>query len=128
MTKSATYTKYQSFLHNIAKNDDIFCHTFLIIDSMQYRPGLMVIFDENMYEIEHILKIEEDFVLLCHPYIIVCYERSLNSVELAKDTDTSNCVNINLNRAEIHKTYQKIILNNKYYVIADTLKVQNLCT
>lgn len=128
VTKSATYTKYQSFLHNIAKNDDIFCHTFLIIDSMQYRPGLMVIFDENMYEIEHILKIEEDFVLLCHPYIIVCYERSLNSVELAKDTDTSNCVNINLNRAEIHKTYQKIILNNKYYVIADTLKVQNLCT
>lgn len=117
---------------NIYKSSDIFddnlnysdCDSldFLKINSLEYRKGLILVFNANIYEIEEILSMNDEFVLVCGLHEIVEFNNDLNSVEISKHDNKYELVCLNKN---FPKTYEKKLLKNKSFIIADTLDVYN---
>lgn len=118
LAKTPDYERYKSKLS--PTDVDLFGHIFLIIDSTQYRPGLMVKFKDQMFEIMHIISIKGEISLLCHPYLPSGYKLTLNSVEVQRHTDDNSCILMNIDSLDCNKTFEKIILDGKIYVYADT--------
>lgn len=103
--------------------DEFLASKFVVIDSTQYRPGLMVIFQNEIYEIVHIIAKKDEFMLLCHHYLSRGYVSTLNSVEIYIDSGQSNSILVNIDYLDYNQTFEKIILREKYYIYADTFVV-----
>lgn len=121
--KASDYERYKFCL---PQNEGLFALKFLTYNSREYRPGLIIILNGDIiYEIIHILQIENEIVLLCHPYIIVGFISSFNSIEIRKDPSYQNSRMIPIHGLENQKTYGKIVVHDKRFIIADTLDVYN---
>lgn len=53
--ESSTYYKYTASLITGIEIENMFGLIFLIINSIEYRPGLFIFKNYQLYEIEHIL-------------------------------------------------------------------------
>lgn len=111
------YQKYQVKLNSILNNG----YTplkFLKFNSIEYRPGLMVIIDRNPYGIIYIFQKNNTFKFICEKYKMGALDKNLCSVEIIK-----------LSESEIsefddiwnEKSYQKTHSNDKIYIIAESL-------
>lgn len=121
----SNFFKYEQILNGISDSEIFLGHRFVIINSIQYRAGLLVYYSNKLYEIDHIFHTHNNYVLLCHPYRIIKYETLLNGIEIEKENSPDNCLNIDIDKLNLNQTFQKIISNDKFYVVASTLTVQN---
>lgn len=121
IAESTTFKKYKyvPLITGIEKDNNMFGLKFLILNSIEFRPGLFV-FDNNdkLYEIDHILPHEADFLLFCQPFKINKFNLFLNSIEIENQLG-SNCEIISLKTLKLKRSYEKLELNNKYYIISD---------
>lgn len=121
--KNGDFDKYKFCL---PQNKDLFTFKFLNYNSREYRPGLMIVINREMiYEIIHILQIENEIVLLCHPYINVGFASKFNAIEIKKDLSYQNARMIPICDIQNLKTYDKIVVHDKRFITADTLSVYN---
>lgn len=122
-----TATKnYEPYRFCLPKNEKLNALKFLDCNSIQYRAGLMIIIkDDAIYEIIHIFRFKDNFVLLCHPYILVGFVSRFNSIEIRKDLSYAKSCMIPICDLRNKKTYEKIVMHDKYFIIADTLNVYN---
>lgn len=121
VTKSINYNTYSHHLLKFIVDGNLLAFDFLMYESIQFRPGLFVINGENVFEIIHILQNNSDFFLLCACYSIVEFNSSFNSIEIKLIQNLHEV--IDLKTIKNKKTHDKKTVNNKFYIIADTLEV-----
>lgn len=93
----------------------------LRINDRLYKPGLLVALESNFLEIQFILCIENRVLLLCHKiYDVQSYDSFLNSLEIHCNEKESI---INLKDLKDNKCFEKILLHENFYVIADCLSI-----
>lgn len=102
-----------------------YAFSFIKYGTTEYRPGLFILQNSKAYEIEHILQKNHDYIILCSPYKILKFEQSLNAINIEREVGLDNFVLFLLSDLDYKETYQKHILNNKFYIVADTLFVFN---
>lgn len=93
---------------------------FLEIDSFKYRKGLVLWRENATYVIEDILIDDGKYFVICSCYEIIGFCRALNSIEIKKIENKFEEIDITPDRQM--ETHQKYILNDKIFVIADSLK------
>lgn len=96
-------------------------YKFFKINSNEYRRGLMMVHDENLYEIIHIFELNLEYMAFCHPYDIVKFKGDLNSIEI-REGQYDGCRIIKLNTA-LSKPFDRKFHNGKYYIICESLDV-----
>lgn len=130
--ESARKTKLQTCLNfNLYKQLNIFDDSFLTenwyalnflkMDSFDYRIGMMLIRDNSVLEIEDIIAGSNRHFFVCCNYKISRYANDLNSIEIEKMENDFTLLNISLD--ERNKPYEKKWLNDKMFIIADSLNV-----
>lgn len=94
-------------------------YKFFKHNSYEYRRGLMMVYDENLYEIIHIFKLNEKYMAFCHPFKIIKFEPDLNSIEI-KEGKYDGCRTIEI-IGVLSKPFDKKFYDGKYYIICESL-------
>lgn len=85
----------------------------------------MIINDDRLFEIIHFLCCNNQNYILCHPYISKSFELGYNSLEVEKEPDFDKSCLLLIETLKKKKTYEKITLHDRSFIIADTLDVYN---
>lgn len=93
---------------------------FLHIGSQEYRPGLMLFKDKNVFEIVHVMCNNSKYFVLCQKYNILHFVSHFNSIEIEKGESFELIDILNI---KSHKTYDKIFLDGNMFIIAETLEI-----
>lgn len=106
--------------------DEIVVLDFLIFNSYEYRKGLIILNDQNVFIINNILhdRDQNNFLLVCEPMKVCEFNISLNSFEI-EETQTNNIV-FDIKSLENKETFNKIVTNGKMYLFARTLSFSHL--
>lgn len=120
ITKAKNYDQYKNNLNalNIECTEAL---KFLIHNSNNYRPGLMIILDCECFEIIHVLSRDGVRNLYCHPHEIIRYDPIFNAIEVKKRKDSEENKLISLDKLKIEKTFDRVLYDNKFYVICQNL-------
>lgn len=90
-----------------------------------YRKGLIIIFNHTLYEIANILaNIENHFYFLCFQLTFLSADKFSNSLKI-NTTQPLKHVLIEFDTIEKHKPYEKKNIRGDFYIICDTLHLQN---
>lgn len=106
-----------------AKNN-LLVHKFANFNSIQYREGLMFIFENEIYEIIHIFSLHDKITLFGRLYRVIKFESFLNSVEIICDDDKNQFKLVDPKKITGMKTYEKKFVDQKMYIVCDTLNVR----
>lgn len=94
---------------------------FVVVNGIEYRKGLMLMFQPQWGEILSVLTDGNDFYLLYHPFILVDYDSFCNSIIVSKNKECTPRL-IMLSDLPNKKTYQKVVSKNLIHIIAEDLK------
>lgn len=114
--------KYSGAFKENFKFEVCFAFEFLHINAFEYRKGLMLISNNTMLEIKEILKVNNDFFLICSQYESNGFNKDLHSIEIHEIQNKYKLVSL---AEEYPKPYEKKHLNNKMFIFADNLSVYN---
>lgn len=124
-----TFPKYKDQVTNCTGGEidvrDFFVLKFAIFNSFEYREGLMIIIEKKMCEIVHVFSVHGEILLFCKPYRVVKFESFFNSIEITTDIHSIFTL-VNLKSISNMKTYERKFVQNKMYVICDTLAVRKI--
>lgn len=98
---------------------------FLHYNSIDYRHGLMVLIDGNIFEIISVLRSDTDFLLLCEEYSVTQFDFSHNSIQIGKNENPLTSV-FKINGSNSFVTYDKIQSDGNYFIIAETLDIYKI--
>lgn len=118
ISNSTNYNSYKSLIEN---DNNVRGVKFLIDGSMEYRAGLLLIEEKEVYEILHVVSSHSHYFVVCNKYNILQFVDCLNSIEIEKIHGSYKLFNIS--QIQSYKTYAKVFFQNKIYIIADTLNV-----
>lgn len=93
---------------------------FVRIGTREYRAGLMLIEEKQVLEILHVICYNSKYYVLCHKYNVLGFVSCLNSIEIEKNNVFQL---IDISDIKSHKSYDKTCLNDRIFIIADTLSV-----
>lgn len=96
---------------------------WLQYNSFKFRPGLSILHNTLLYEIEKIMILNDEYHLLCFQYESVNFDTFLNSLKVKK-VEPKQFVFIKFDSLQKKILYEKKILNGDLYVIADTLDLE----
>lgn len=124
--KNPNFEKYHSFFQSVSMDvTKMQTLKFFKFNCFEFREGLMLINDYNIYEIIYIIHTNEKILLFCSSYNKIAFNKKLNSIQIEKYSETRDtCSLIKFDDIINFQTYDKII-NNKIFIIADTLKVHS---
>lgn len=117
--------KFSHLFRNQDENEIVILD-FLHFSSYEYRKGLLVINDRNVFMIDLVLHNRNlnTFSLLCDPIKICGFEESFNSLKISNDQSQS--VIIDINSLNIKETFDKIFVDRQMYLFAKDLNFSNL--
>lgn len=95
----------------------------LQFNSDYYEKRLILKHDMNFYEIEDILKIDHDFYFVCSIFYRINYDDFLVSVEI-KQSSSTELVLIKHSDLTFSKTHDKKMLNDKTFILSDSLEFE----
>lgn len=111
-----TYKMLNILTKNLEKSDSL---EFLKINAFEYRKGYVLLIDGFVFEIVEILNVNNDFFFLCSLFKVNEFNDRLNSINISK-----------LNEYKLigtadnwPKPYEKKVLRDKLFVIANNLSV-----
>lgn len=96
---------------------------WLQYNSYRFRPGLLILHNTDLYEIERLLTVNDEYYVLCFQYKKVAFDNFLNSIRITK-IEPKQLVLIKFDSLESKILYEKKPLNCEIYVIADTLELK----
>lgn len=117
---------YQEFLEKSTEFDltNVVATKFLIVNENDYRKGFMIIHDKQVAEIVYIIKCGFDYYLFCHKHDVIDFDYSFNSFKIKKSQMCSqNFFVVNVTQLVIKKSFEKIIFDKTYYLIAENLEM-----
>lgn len=123
------FTKYESFLTSVVKNidfDSLFLIPSLTFNKYIYKIGLVLIENFLVYDIIFVLKYHDNYYFLCELYEKVCFERSLNSIEIKPMCSEKQLAYLKHSDLCNIQSFSKLSCNKKTYVVAENLTVYNL--
>lgn len=120
--KTVNYSKYEKYFNDCFSNG-YHALKFFKINSYDYRPGFFVLIDKKPFEIQYLFQNDQTFKVLCHPFINLEFNKSLNSIEIIKEESFENCLILEVSGIKNVKTYEKTMCKNDLFIIADTLDV-----
>lgn len=122
INRCSGFEKYRSELFILlGENADFRAVQSIHLGSLELRSGLMLIEEENLYEIIHLIPREETHLIFCQKYSIVEFASCLNSIKIEKTYDLFHT--FKLSDIKSSKSYDKLFLNGKMFIIAETLNV-----
>lgn len=123
ISKCADFEKYESHLIPLINNDQIRANKFVRRGLLEYRERLMLIEGKNVFEIIHVICHNSKNFVLCKGYKVTQFHKELNSIEIELIQDSYKLLDTSELRG--YKTYDRTFLNDKMFIIADTLDVYN---
>lgn len=93
---------------------------FLKYCNHHYKKGLFIFNHKKFQEIQHILKIEDKFYLMCVQFDVLLYSDFLNSFKIELSTDPIYTM-IEFSTLEHKTVYEKKKLDDSIYIMCDTL-------
>lgn len=126
INKCCDYEKYINHFHD-RRTDDIFVLDFLHYNSYEYRQGLIIISNQNVFVINLVLHDigKNEFLLLCNQIEINGFEDSLNSFKISVINPCNSCM-IGIKSLKIKETFNTRIANQQMYLFARDLNFHNL--
>lgn len=122
ITKSPHFNHYKSYLFQAVGGENNVCGLKFIFDgSLEYRTGLILIEENEPFEILHVLSSNFRYFVLCIKFKILQFEKSLNSIEIEKVDGSYKLFDIS--QIKSYKTYDKVFCQQRMYIIANTLDV-----
>lgn len=121
VTKCVKFDEYSSHLLPLFENDNLLAFESLMYESIQYRPGLLLVHEKQFLEIMHLFEKNQEFFVFCSCYSVEHFHSVYNCVEIKLKPNIYELVNIK-NIAH-KKTLEKKISNKKMFVIAESLEV-----
>lgn len=100
---------------------------FASFNSFSYRRGLIIVVENAIYEIIHVLSLHGKIFLLSHPYRVIKFESFLNSFEIECDQNSTQFKLVDPKKMNNPKSYEKKFVQQKMYIICDTLHVRKAC-
>lgn len=119
LSRCNDYDTFKSHLPNV-QTGQIKAIKFVRVGTREYRAGLMLIEEKNVPEILHVIFLNSKYYVLCLKYNVLGFVSSLNSIEIEKDNVFQL---VDISNVKSHKSYEKTSLNNRMFIIADTLSV-----
>lgn len=96
---------------------------FFIYNSHKYANGIMIIENRLISEIKLILKLQQSYFFICESYELIKFNYSCNSIEIKKCNHEHRFQVHDFIKLNNKNCYEKRILDDKIYIIADTLLV-----
>lgn len=124
--KTMQFKKFESVIHrDVGPNmNDIRVHKFAAFDTIEYREGCLLIENDRIYEILHILSINSKVYFICQLFKTSIYNQFCNSIEIDKNNDSIIC--LCFDSLENRMVYNRIYAENKNFIIADKLNIAKL--
>lgn len=107
--------------------NDLHVPKFASFNLFSYRRGLLIVVENAIYEIIHVLSLHSKIFLLSHPYRVIKFESFLNSFEIECDQKSTQFKLVDPKKMNNPKSYEKKIVQQKIYIICDTLHVRKAC-
>lgn len=119
--KCVDFYKYERMLPNFLLRyvDELKELKFLHVNGTYFVQSLMVIFDKNLFEINHVLQFGDEYFLACVPYTFVNFNSFCHSVEIKAVSDSYAIIDIK--ELSINRTFEKIYVNEIVNVAATVL-------
>lgn len=122
VSKCISFDRYRLVLLPLIENNDkIHGHQFIHYGSMEFRAGLILIEEDAVLEILHVISHNSNYFVLCQKCDVVQFVPHLNSIEIEKSGDSFKLFDIK--EIKSHKAHNVIHYNEKKFIIADTLYV-----
>lgn len=132
LSKYSDFGEYQELLNRLVQCDSssIKSIKFININSNEYRKGLMILHEKNLFEIVYVLCLDSNYFIFCHSYNVKRYDEPMNSFIIEKsELNSENIRLIQLDDLTFEKSFEKKYANQHIYLIAESLEVfANLCT
>lgn len=116
---------YQSILQDTFGNfEPIFVTKWLKVNSVYYKSGILLKDNDNsLYQIDEII-FHDDFCFLCRKFEFVKFDPFLYSAEIQEVIPIKYHI-VNQKNLLVRKSFVKIQLGTKFYIIADCLDIPN---
>lgn len=124
-------TKYRDHVLQLLGHgvkDDLLVHKFATFNHFQYREGLLIVDEGSIYEIVYVFSLHDKISLYCRPYRVVKFESFFNSFEIACDDSSKQFKLVDPKKLNNLKSYDKKFVQQKIYIICDTLNVRKVCS
>lgn len=105
---------------SVSESDLIYSVKWLQYNNYRYRPGLLILHDKFLFEIDRILIVNDEYHILCFQYEKVNFDSFLNSFKIKK-TEPQRNLSVKFGSLQKKELYEKKKLNDDFYVLADTL-------
>lgn len=125
IARSEYFDNYKSYIPPLLEGGILYGIKFIKYGSYEYRSGLMIMNNDNFFEIVYIFQYQNKTSMLCHPYSSLGFEPCYISLEIKKDCTFSTTRLFDFDEIENKKSYEKITKFDKTYIFADTLDVFN---
>lgn len=115
---------YESNLIELKDYESIYEINFLMIDDRRFENGLFIVNNNTMHEICAVLESASEFLLLIKKYNFITFNEFLYSYEIQESSPVINSV-IDFSLFKNSTLYEKKIVGQKLYIIADVLEIQH---
>lgn len=105
--------------------DESIVLNFLIVDSNQYREGIILINNCVAYEIRFVLKKSDEYFFICKVFDKIEFRECFNAIELKQSITNGDIQVLELNEISNKTSYQMHYINGQVIVICNTLDVYN---
>lgn len=130
---SQTIQKFSTSLHIIPGKRGVFDGNilnivpqfelkFLLIDDRKYEKGLLVLHDKTIHEIKFILETDKGFFLACKKYRFISYDEFTNSYKIEQYLG-DHLILFDFETFKHYNLYEKILIGNDIFIIAENLEI-----
>lgn len=124
-SNSVEFQNYKNILKNVTVNiDSILAHKFATFNNIEYRPGSLIIENDKISEIVHILSHDSHLIFICEPQKVLRTNYVCNSLVLEKIDDKAFVLYFKSFEEKI--TYDKIHSHGEFHVVLSNLSFKNI--
>lgn len=108
---------------NVSESDLIYSVKWFQYNSFKFRPGLLILHEDLLLEIEKLIIVNEEYYILGFQYDKINFDNFLNSLKIRK-TEPERYLFIKFDSLQKKLLYEKKKLNDDLYVTVNTLDLK----
>lgn len=124
-SKSMQYEKYRNIVNKTIENaEQVKVHKFVTYDHIEFREGNLILFENRICEILHILSQDSNVFFVCAPQKILYRDNFCNSFVIERETENAFVLDFAILKCK--QVFDKILDNNNFHVSIKTLAIAKL--
>lgn len=100
-------------------------YSFVYIDDRRFQSGMIVLHENTINEITHVLQSDTEYSLACIKYRLLSYEQFLNSYKIEKIEPEEKCL-ITFEEFKNYELYEKKVIGDAIFLIARNLEIHRI--